>query len=944
MKQPSVPNDEQQRIAALHRLNIDSTPNEERFDRYTRLALQIFHVPVALISLVGEEQVLLKSAQGLTESYELDRTMTFCDRTIVQSDILEVPDATKDLRFADNPFVTGSPNIRFYAGMPILSPDGYPVGTFCIYDSKPQQLSPRERDALRELANLVQDEFRLTNMLQTEGRLSAILNTTVDAIITIDDRGTVESFNHAAASIFGYEPEEVISNNISMLMPSPQRQKHDGYLQRFIASQASNVMGKRRKVFGRRKDGSTFPLEVSMSETIVSGRRFFTGVARDITEQIQKQRELENYSQRLKLATRAGNIGVWDLDLMDGSMIWDKRLFEIFNEDPETYIPTLKNWSTTLHPLDKVPAERDLQSAIDNEQDFYTEFRIISPDQTIRHVQAAGTIMRNNTGAARRLIGIVLDITERKEAQNKLRNAKQLYQSIIDATDDIVFIKDRNFKFLVCNNATAKLLGRSKEELVNTIDEDFFPPEAVEQFRADDQRVFDTQKIQEIEELVAYPDGSEVLLNTIKYPLYQDNKLIGLVGIGHDITESKMLNAELEQAKQVAEQANQMKSEFLANMSHELRTPLNAIIGFSELLKDGIIGELTPDQSQYCTEIFDSGAHLLELINELLDLSKIEAGKMDLNLEASLIQDLVQSSLYIIREKAIKLNISLELDCTENIHPCLLDAKVIKQILYNLLSNAIKFTKTGGSVLLTVNILDKQQRADLVSSNPMLTHQGEYMQLSVTDTGTGIAEDDLDKIFQPFEQVDNSLAKQHQGTGLGLSLVRSLVELQGGMITVESTLGEGSTFKVYLPHIPAEEPKHDDPLIIAANQESRVALIIEDDAASAEIIKAQLLNQGITASTVTTCEQALSWLNEFQKPDLITLDLNMPTMSGWEFLQQIQSQFRHYADIPIIIISVSGNDFVHNHIALSVKAILQKPVDQQELHTTLDKLGLYACH
>ncbi|HEX7503118.1 MAG TPA: HAMP domain-containing sensor histidine kinase [Acidobacteriota bacterium] len=233
---------------------------------------------------------------------------------------------------------------------------------------------------------------------------------------------------------------------------------------------------------------------------------------------------------------------------------------------------------------------------------------------------------------------------------------------------------------------------------------------------------------------------------------------------------------------EAAQAANKAKSDFLANMSHELRSPLNAIIGFSEVLKKGQAGDLTPRQKEYSSEIFDSGQHLLALINDILDLSKIEAGKMTLELEKADLALLLESCLAIVREKALGHGITLKSQAAGNLGAVMVDLRKFKQMVYNLLSNAVKFTPDGGRILL------EAQR----------TASGQ-LEFSVSDSGIGIAEKDLPRLFTPFEQLDGSLERKYEGTGLGLSMVKRLAELHGGVVSARSELGKGSRFTVRLP-------------------------------------------------------------------------------------------------------------------------------------------------
>jgi signal transduction histidine kinase len=240
-------------------------------------------------------------------------------------------------------------------------------------------------------------------------------------------------------------------------------------------------------------------------------------------------------------------------------------------------------------------------------------------------------------------------------------------------------------------------------------------------------------------------------------------------------------NEEIARQNLLLEQASRLKSEFLANMSHELRTPLNAIIGFSEALKEGLMGPLTPEQREYISDIYISGEHLLSLINDILDLAKVESGKMTLELESFALQSLLKSSLGMVKEKALRHGLQLTLAVTDELPELVADQRKLKQIAFNLLSNAVKFTPDGGSVTLAA-----QQVAGM-------------LELSVTDTGIGISQEDQARLFQPFSQIDSSLSRHHQGTGLGLVMVKRLAELHGGSAGLTSAPGQGARFWVRIP-------------------------------------------------------------------------------------------------------------------------------------------------
>lgn len=272
--------------------------------------------------------------------------------------------------------------------------------------------------------------------------------------------------------------------------------------------------------------------------------------------------------------------------------------------------------------------------------------------------------------------------------------------------------------------------------------------------------------------------------------------------------ELGILNKELvlrrqdaEIAKLSADAANKAKSDFLANMSHELRTPLNSVIGFSEVLHDRLFGPLNDKQMEYVKEIIGSGTHLLSLISDILDLSKVETGKMELELNGFSLKDAINAALCMFREKAIrhdlKLNLEIESDADTEIEA---DERKLKQIMYNLLSNAMKFTKDGGAVRVTARRVNSEQLPPLSHPLPRVeTGRPELIEISVADTGIGIKPEDMEKLFQPFSQLESAYTKKYEGTGLGLALTKRLVELHGGRLWAESEFGKGSRFTLVIP-------------------------------------------------------------------------------------------------------------------------------------------------
>ncbi|CAH1905606.1 Histidine kinase [Candidatus Nitrotoga sp. HW29] len=454
--------------------------------------------------------------------------------------------------------------------------------------------------------------------------------------------------------------------------------------------------------------------------------------------------------------------------------------------------------------------------------------------------------------------------------------------------------------------------------------------------------------------------------NGTKFPLeFKTREIRFNIGQLHivvtrDLTASKQAEAEHKKHEQVQqrnvelEAASRMKSEFFSTMSHELRTPLNAIIGFSEVLKDGLMGDLTDEQRGYISDILESGQHQLALINDILDLSKMEAGKMILHLEPINLPLLFSNSLSMVREKAAAQHIHLNLDIADGLGDIQADLRKVKQIVYNLLSNAVKFTPAGGNITMRARRVSRAQVGQLTSqwgglSFPWNNHKiTDFIEISVTDSGIGIANENFERLFKPFSQIDSSLARKFEGTGLGLAIVKSLVELHDGTVAVESAEGQGTCFTVWLPlwmteetvTALTEEPADSalpSPLMALRHSGERFALVVEDDDRAAELIRIQLELLDIKTLRAVSAETAFSLAMQ-QPLALITLDILLPNMIGWEFLTRIK-KIPALAHIPVVIISTMADRCMG--LSLGASAILQKPISRADLHDTLTDLGLH---
>ncbi len=402
--------------------------------------------------------------------------------------------------------------------------------------------------------------------------------------------------------------------------------------------------------------------------------------------------------------------------------------------------------------------------------------------------------------------------------------------------------------------------------------------------------------------------------------------------LNNTVQELRLTNTQLEEA-------TRHKSEFLANMSHELRTPLNAIIGFSELLLDQTFGPLNEKQNRYVDNIFNSGKHLLALVNDVLDVAKVEAGKMELQMDKLVVRDVVNDVVNAVAPLALKKQIALATSLSETAgQPAtqvIADNGRLKQILYNLLSNAIKFTPENGLVQIQSRVVQKNKTA--------------WLELSISDNGIGIKTEDISRIFEEFQMADSTLARRQQGTGLGLALSRRLANLHGGEISVKSVFGSGSTFTLTIPLEPIAKEPEAQPVVFNhlnlkpdRSPQEEVALVIEDEDQSAELLQLYMDQAGYRVVRCNNGDQALEIAKQLM-PSVITLDVVLPTKNGWDVLRELKDD-PATRDIPVMIVSMVDNAEVSSSFRMGAVAYFVKPVRKAELLAKLSELQVAALH
>ena len=556
----------------------------------------------------------------------------------------------------------------------------------------------------------------------------------------------------------------------------------------------------------------------------------------------------------------------------------------------------------------------------------------------------------------------------------EISGAKTYLKNVLENSADIIMTTNIETEIVEFNSGASRKLGFTREEITGKKADTLWA------------NPLERQEVLKILERDGYVANYETQLKTkhggsidVSLTLSTltdgEGKVLGTVGISKDITEKKKLETaieerslelqelnenleykvstrtkDLEQANRELERSNMLKSRFISTISHELRTPLNSILGFSELLLEEASGPLTERQKRHIANIYTSGTHLLELINNVLDIAKIESGKLELHYESFLVSHIFTEVEAVIRSLTNKKRQTLAIRTVDA--PFIVADRVkFKQILYNLLSNAVKFTPEGGRIALEAEITNTANMPSQARGLPFFSEKSKFLIISVKDSGIGIKREDLDRIFSEFEQVDNSLSRKYDGTGLGLALTRRLIELHGGEIFVESDEGMGSTFTMVMPLSGTMDVEEPAPVREDAGKETflndeevrpmfrsgapPLILVVEDDPAASEVLTLFLAHGGYRIAHASNGDEALQRIREL-KPFTVLLNVMLPGKDGLEVLQEVKCD-PELKDIPIVISSVTDNKELG--FALGASDYIMKPVDKISLLRKMEELS-----
>jgi PAS domain S-box-containing protein len=787
-------------------------------------------------------------------------------------------------------------------------------GVLVLTRSGDDRFSPEEFERARLIAAytaLALAHIGLTDTLRVQQELRqaeaikrAVVDTLTDGIVSVGSQGNILLINEPTEKIFGYHRGELSGKPLEMLIPDYLKEVHKAAFDNY------NRTGKRHlhswtalELIGRHKLGHEIPLEISFGEARVDENKIFTGIIRDITQRKKAEKELQDISMRLTGLIQTSHTAIMVEDEHRKVALCNETFCRLFDL-PE--LPEMLKDADGAHILDRCSL------AFVEDQRAFQQLMQRLPTQKTEVVRKALKLSNGKTIECdyipifvgteyRGHMWLFRDITEQKRA---LKHMKKLARLTKENPNPIVRM-NREFMLVDANNTAM--------EFIKNVLKGKLPDE----WRRVGEQSFQTGDIMDME--FYHPPSDRYYLAHIVPD--KARKYINVYG--REITELKHTQKDLIQAKLEAEQSVRTKEIFLANMSHELRTPINGVLGLTNLLMTGD----SPMRMEYLNGIRASGQQLLSVINDILDLSKIEAGMLRFEQTQfnpqKIIINLISTFNVLAEQKGIKLHVDSALKGTEVL---LGDSVRLNQIILNLISNAIKFTETGSITL-----------AASLEQMP----GGTVLQFSVTDTGIGIAPEKLDQIFEGFVQAEDDVTRKYGGTGLGLTIVRQLVDLQGGTLRLRSTLGSGSTFSFTIPYTlvgQTSTPTETDTNSWTAlsSLENFHVLIAEDNFINQVVARQTLEHWKIKTTVVSNGKEVLLALRE-KKFDLILMDVQMPEMDGMTATRKIREEFSEpLSNIPIIAMTASVLDEPERRVMDGgMNDYISKPFKPQDLHQKL---------
>jgi len=783
-------------------------------------------------------------------------------------------------------------------------------------------LRRRVRSKTAELAQA------LALLRESELLFRTMVETASEGIVRLDEQSAIAYVNDTMANMLGYVPEEMLDRQI-MAFLFPEDRETFGSL---LGKHTAGTSGRSEQRFQGRNGEEIWTLASASALYDEVGKSIGCfGMFTDITERKRVEEALLQNRERLQLALDAANDGLWDWRLDTGEAYFSPRYYTMLGYEPDEFPAGFESFSALLHPDDLSLITETVQSQLMTSETNAFEIRMRAKSGEWKWILTRSRVVdRDSSGRPTRLAGTHTDITERKRTEADLRESEERYRSVIQNMHDTYYRTDAEGRLVMFSPSVLHLLGYdSMDEVLGHKAEEFYATPGGRRIFL--EKLSAEGVLRDYEVPLVRKDGSVLLVATTS-SYYRDKagNILGVEGIFRDISDQKRAEEALTEAKDAADAANRAKSEFLANMSHEIRTPLNGIVGMLQLLSSSDLDEV---QKRYAQAAIQSSQRLTNLLGDILDLSRIEARKFELELKAFALADVLESVETLYRAPAGQKGVALRLHVDPDLPKYLSgDEHRLRQVLFNLVGNAVKFTKSGEISVEVEGLMPRSTTRCRV-------------RFVISDTGEGIPFDKLDQAFQMFTQVEGSLSRSHQGAGLGLAIVRHLVTLMGGPgIDVSSGVGQGTTFSFVLPFdVPAQETLaqgEPEELLGEVSLAGLRVLLVEDEEINQLALRTGLERKGVAVTCASSGVEALENLRQGEF-DCVLMDIHMPGMNGVEATTTLRTspEYQHIKDIPVIALTafaMAGDR--ERFLAAGMDAYLSKPVSFEDLTRILGRI------
>jgi PAS domain S-box-containing protein len=747
----------------------------------------------------------------------------------------------------------------------------------------------------------------------TRDQLLAMVASRANAIVMITDKDDrIEWVNDEFTKILGYTSEEVVGRTPEMLR-GPETD--DASLKR-IAEKKKQGNSFHDEILNYRKDGKQVWLQMHVTPlTNDNGEAdYYVAIQEDITESKRTSEALRKSQEQLKAAQRQAKIGSWEWLMGNDHMYCSEEMCRTMGITYAEQIP-VSHIRNHIHPEDLPVMQRSVEDTIRRRSPFELDVRVISQGQ-IRYAYITGQAHDGDNGLVSGLFGTIQDITERKRIEEEMRVAEKQYRSLFEYSQHMICMHDLEGTILSINPSGAHTLGYEPEELIGRQIRNLVPERYEKEF---------ANYLEEIRKHGMHSGLMRMILRNGEETIwmYSNIRLTDpegnpfVLSSNVEITGRYMMEKELRGAKKLAEEALISKDRFVANISHELRTPMNAIGGFTELLKKT---RLTEEQEEYADAIGMATENLTAMINDILDIAKIEAGKIEFERRVFNVRDVMRKTHILLSPRADNAGISFTWSCEPNVPAFVVsDDLRLTQILVNLVGNAVKFTSKG-FVSFGCEVKEESER--------QLT-----LLFWIEDSGIGIPKEKFEMIFDPFTQVSGSSNRKFGGTGLGLTIVKDLAELQGGSVNVQSAEGIGSRFEVILPveKIDQGMVQQVDVALKPLDHPGNIhVLLVEDHALNQQLALRLIRDFGFTVSLASHGRAAIEILKE-EKFDVILMDLQMPEMDGYDTTVYVRQKM--HITTPIIALTAhSSSGEREKCLALGMTDYMTKPYRSKDLY------------